>query len=107
MSDDTRPTEDLANTQPASVDDLLDIAETIDTHLVDALFDDRDHNPDALHRVKRGSQLAICGAIDDWDFDVVGAGSPSPPVVCALCETLYAMRRQLDLTGLDEMPPRQ
>ncbi|WP_078111753.1 hypothetical protein [Gordonia sp. IITR100] len=109
MTDDTRHADNLANTQPADIPDLLNLADQISpaAATVDAMFDDRDHDLEVLHRVKPDSDVSLCGIADDWNR--IGA-QPGPAstseALCPLCETLRAMYRQLDMTGLEEMPPR-
>lgn len=107
VSDDTRHADNLANTQPADIPDLLNLADQISpATTVDAMFDDRDRDLDVLHWVKRRSQVSLCGVTDNWNRIGAPFGPPSTSAVCPLCETLRAMYRQLDITGLKEMPPQ-
>lgn len=106
VSENTRHADNLANTQPADIPDLLDIADQISpATTVDAMFDDRDHDLEVLHRVKPDSDVSLCGITDDWNRIGAQSGPASTSAVCPLCETLRAMYRQLDMTGLEELPP--
>mgnify|MGYP000156129073 CR=1 FL=1 len=108
MTDNTRPADHLANTQHVDIPDLLNLADQISpAATVDAMFDDRDHDLEVLHRVKPDSDVSLCGIADDWNRIGAqsGPGSTSE-ALCPLCETLRAMYKQLDMTGLEEMPPR-
>lgn len=108
MTDDTRHADNLANTQPADIPDLLNLADQIApaAATVDSIFDERDRDLDVLHWVKRRSQVSLCGMEDGWGPVESGSGPAGPSAVCPLCETLRAMHLQLDVTGLDQMPPR-
>lgn len=108
MTDNTRPSDHLANTQPVDIPDLLDIADQIApaAAAVDAMFDERDRDLDVLHWVKKRSQVSLCGMTDGWGPVESSSGPAASSATCPLCETLRAMYLQLDMTGLKEMPPR-
>lgn len=107
MTDDTRFTDHLANAQPADIPDLLAIADQLNpvNMAVDAMFEDRDRDIPDLHWLKKGSKTALCGVTDNWNRLGSNSDAASSAVICALCETLRAMSKQLDMTGLNKLPP--
>lgn len=104
MSDDTRPTEDLANTQPSDVSDLPSNPDRAAV-AADVFLQQRDLN-NPLHWVIR-RKWSLCGLTGGW-----GRGETSrPPSVgdddaCPVCAWLVDVARDIDMEGIKELRSR-